>query len=342
VEICVFAIEMVYVPQSNYELGSGGLEVDHFYKYPTITDTYTISGESAIPVGTTNGNLYYASVWYGGDQIGPIPAEFPKGYNAYYIMKYEINQEQYVAFLNKLDTIQANNRYPNENGNFRHAITGSPGNYTTTNPYVACNYISWADLAAYFDWAAIRPITELELKKACRGTQTPVPYEYAWGTANISTNQYTLSNAGAGNEGIATNYNLIAGNINYSTTVGSMGGPLRCGIFSAHSNNTGRVTSGASYYGIMELSGNLWERAITVGNVQGRAFTGVNGDGKIDAFGDGNVINWPDVNAVGVGTHGGGFTFNAARCRTSYRFYAAFVYFERTQGNGGRGGRIAP
>ena len=40
--------------------------------------------------------------------------------------------------------------------------------------------------------------------------------------------------------------------------IGSIDGPLRVGIFAANSLNTGRITAGASYYGIMELSGNLW------------------------------------------------------------------------------------
>ncbi len=35
-----------------------------------------------------------------------LPAAFPKGYAAFYIMKYEISQEQYVGFLNKLTQTQ--------------------------------------------------------------------------------------------------------------------------------------------------------------------------------------------------------------------------------------------
>jgi len=59
VEVCVFGIEMVYVPQGSFSLGSGGSEANHFYSYPTTTNTYTVSSENAITVGTTAGNLYY-------------------------------------------------------------------------------------------------------------------------------------------------------------------------------------------------------------------------------------------------------------------------------------------
>jgi len=342
VEVCVFAIEMVYVPQGSFELGSGGTEVDPFYLYPTTTNTYTVSNENAITVGTTAGNLYYATVQNGGDQAGPIPAAFPKGFDAFYCMKYEISQEQYAEFLNKLTATQDGTRFPNQNGNYRHAITGSAGARTTTNPNVACNYLSWADVAAYLDWAALRPMSELEFEKACRGTNTPVANQYAWGTTNIADSAYTLSNAGANNEGIATNYSTTAGNASYNTTDGSINGPLRCGIFAANGSNTGRETAGATYYGIMEMSGNLWERPVTVGNATGRAFTGINGDGVLDATGNANSSNWPNTTATGAGFRGGGWSYVAADLRLSDRDLAALTGSNRYTACGGRGVRLAP
>ena len=342
VEVCVFAIEMVYVPQASFELGSGGTEVDPFYLYPTTTNTYTISNENAITVGTTAGNLYYATVQNGGDQAGPIPAAFPKGYDAFYCMKYEISQEQYAEFLNKLTATQDGTRFPNQNGNNRHAITGSAGARTTTNPNVACNYLSWADVAAYLDWAALRPMSELEFEKACRGTNTPVANEYPWGTTNIAGSAYTLSNAGAANEGIATNYSTTAGNASYASTDGSINGPLRCGIFAANGSNTGRETAGATYYGIMEMSGNLWERPVTVGNATGRAFTGTNGDGVLNATGNANTTNWPNTTGAGAGFRGGGWYNGAADLRVSGRYYAAYTVSGRSDNYGGRGVRLAP
>ena len=30
-------------------------------------------------------------------------------------------------------------------------------------------HISWSDMSAYLDWSGLRPMTELEYEKACRG-----------------------------------------------------------------------------------------------------------------------------------------------------------------------------
>ncbi len=340
VEVYVYAIEMVYVPQGSFELGSSGSETDHFYKYPTSTNTYTVSSEAAITVGTTNDNLYYASSLNGGDQTGPIPAAFPKGYSAFYCMKYEISQEQYVEFLNKLTGTQATARYPGSSSN-RHTITIA-GNYSTTNPYIACNYLSWADVAAYLDWAALRPMTELEFEKSCRGLDLGTSLEFAWGDNLYASSNYTINDNGLDSEGIDTNYSTSSGNAIYADTDGTINGPLRCGIFSAHSNNLGRQTAGSTYYGIMEMSGNLCERPVTAGNSTGRSFDGTNGDGELNAAGSANVSNWPGDNGNGASNRGGGWSNALERLRVSYRGYGAYTYSGRVADFGGRGVRLAP
>jgi len=347
VDVKVFAIEMVYVPAGNFYVGSGGTETSAFYMYPTTTNPYQITGEGAITVGTTDGNLYYPSSTYGGDQSGPIPANFPKGYAAFYCQKYEISQQQYVDFLNTLTSAQASTRYPNATTN-RHAITVSGGVYSTTNPYVACNFLSWMDGAAYSDWAGLRPMTELEFEKACRGLETPVANEYAWGTATVAGNAYTLENDNATNEGIASNYSTSTGNASYDITDGSIDGPLRVGIFAANADNQGRITAGASYYGIMELSGNLWERAVTVGNATGRDFTGLHGNGALSTNGHANETAWPGLTsgevtgATGSGLRGGNWGNNASRLRVSDRSRAAGTSTFRTYNCGFRAVRVAP
>ena len=349
VDVKVFAIEMVYVPAGNFYVGSGGTETSAFYMYPTTTNPYQITGEGAITVGTTNGNLYYPSdvYGYGGDQSGPIPANFPKGYAAFYCQKYEISQQQYVDFLNTLTSAQASTRYPNATTN-RHAITVSGGVYSTTNPYVACNFLSWMDGAAYSDWAGLRPMTELEFEKACRGLETPVANEYAWGTATVAGNAYTLENDNATNEGIASNYSTSTGNASYDITDGSIDGPLRVGIFAANADNQGRITAGASYYGIMELSGNLWERAVTVGNATGRDFTGLHGNGALSTNGHANETAWPGLTsgevtgATGSGFRGGYWSGNATSLRVSDRLYAPYTGTVRFYDYGFRAVRVAP
>ncbi len=342
IDISIYAIENVYVPQGSYYAGSGGMESNHFYKYPTTTNPYQITSEGAITVGTATNNLYYTASTYAGDALGPIPSAFPKGYNAFYCMKYEISQQGYVDFLNSLTATQAVNRYSASNyGYYRYGITASSGVYSTTNPFVACNYISWADLAAYLDWSGLRPMTELEFEKSCRGTLAAVPNEYAWGTTGIASGAYTLSNSGLTNENIATNYSTTVGNAATWNTI-SIYGPVRVGIFAGNGLNTGRVTAGATYYGIMEMSGNLYERPVSVGNPTGRGFTGSNGNGLLTATGDADASNWPGTTAVGSGFRGSGWDVIETYLQVSDRNRTALASYGRSGDCGGRGGRVAP
>ena len=340
VQLKVFAVEMVYVPIADFSVGSGGTETSAFYKYPTTTNPYLIGSEDEITVGETADNLYYLSSTYGGDQAGPIPAAFPKGYAGFYCMKYEVSQQQYVDFLNTLTSTQATTRFSNNDGNYRHAISVSSGTYSTTNPYVACNYLSYMDGAAYADWSSLRPMTELEFEKACRGSESAVADEYAWGTTTVASSAYTLSNAGASNESIASNYSTTAGNASYATTDGDINGPLRVGIFATAASS--RVDAGASYYGIMELSGNLWERPVTLGNSTGRAFTGVNGNGVLSTDGHADISDWPGYDtsevtgATGAGMRGGSWNSAAASVCVSYRYYAASTATSRSSHYGAR------
>jgi hypothetical protein len=345
VDIRVYAIEHVYIPQGSFYAGSGGTETSAFYKYPSTANPYQITSESEIQVGSMTDYLNYALSTYGGDGLGPIPVAFPKGYNAFYCMKYEISQQGYVDFLNTLSTTQASARFYNIGSSFRYGITRTNGVFSTLYPFVACNYLNWADIAAYFDWSGLRPITELEFEKACRGPLFPVPNEYAWGTTGIASGQYTLINSGAYNENIATNYNTTAGNAAFNLTTsynGSINGPLRTGIFAGNIGTTGRVTSGATYYGVMEMSGNLLEHFITVGNPPGRAFTGMHGNGLLDNSGNANVTGWPGTSSYGAGFRGGYWYYYAWYLRVSERSGAAGTDATRYDSDGGRGGRTAP
>jgi len=370
VDIRVFAIEMVYVPEGAFSLGSGGTETSAFYKYPTTTNIYYVNSEAEITVGTATDNLYYTSSSGGGDQAGPVPINFPKGYNAFYCMKYEISQQEYVDFLNSLTYTQQATRTlssvpPNSpagtyinGGDYRHKIkistsgvaSTTPAIYETDYPYVANSTLSWADLAAFLDWSGLRPMTELEFEKACRGTITAVANEYAWGTAGIASTAYTISNSGANNEVISANYSTTLGNGAYSgsgsdgTTPinSSVNGPVRVGIFAGTSGNNGRVTAGATYYGILEMSGNTVERPVTIGNATGRAFTGTHGNGALNATGDADASSWPGVDATGAGLRGGGWYWLDAPVdwlKVSDRSVGAYTFSPHDFAPGGRGVR---
>jgi hypothetical protein len=172
-------------------------------------------------------------------------------------------------------------------------------------------------------------MTELEYEKSCRGNQNPAPSEYAWG--NTSATAVTgLSNANNMSE---TASNTSA---NIAITNAFPTGPVRNGIFATSS--TGRATSGAGYYGNMELSGNLWERVVTLGNATGRTFSGVHGNGTLTSGGASDVAGWPA--ATGTGWKGGSWlntTTNSAT--TSDRAQAANADNTRSADAGGRGVR---
>ena len=94
-------------------------------------------------------------------------------------------------------------------------------------------------------------------------------------------------------------------------------GPVRVGIF-ARPGAT-RQAAGASYWGIMELSGHLAERTISIGNTAGRSFTGNHGDGELATSGSPNVVAWPIGTASGTGFRGGSYTSGRGHVTTSCR-----------------------
>ncbi len=247
-------------------------------------------------------------------------------------MKYEISQKKYVSFLNTLSYAQQVARFavipnsvvgsfilasPSPN-NCRNAIrVVTPGvsaaipalvgcdlnlnstfDEATDGKEVACNWLSWADLMAYLDWAALRPMTEFEYEKICRGTVAPVANEYVWGTTN-----FLAANAGARNN--SGNQNEISTSVGKGLSGAGAGatlnrGPLRCGF--AATSITDREKAGASYYGALDMAGNVTEQCVGGKTYNYSSFTNANGDGVLTPAGAADTPNWP---AVGGGTQGG-------------------------------------
>jgi formylglycine-generating enzyme required for sulfatase activity len=251
-------------------------------------------------------------------------------------MKYEITQGQYADFLNVLTRDQQATRCQASTtlGGYMYSVwtlavqrrntvqlTTDPGSpaprgYTTVTRDRACNWVSWADGCAFTDWAGLRPMTELEFEKACRGPLDPVAGEYAWGNTNISATPAILYD-GSGME------TAINGNCNYDKCYPD--GPYRVGFYMKKGST--RQEAGASYWGIMELSGNLLERPVTVGNATGRLFTGLHGDGMLTSGGEADftALKWPDATANGAGCRGGGCELPSACARVSDRSNAAYA-----------------
>lgn len=104
-------------------------------------------------------------------------------------------------------------------------------------------------------------------------------------------------------------FNLQNGS--FSLTDQPIQGPVRTGIFldtnpPAGSNPTiSRQLTGASYYWVFELSGNVWERAVNVSTPEARTYDGRHGDGTIDRNGGANEETWPNLSGGGAGYRGG-------------------------------------
>ena len=334
VEVQPFAIEMVFVPEGSFWLGAGGASTGEFRAGGTRHSPFVVNGQSSITLGNAAGQLMWTTSTYSGSPSGSTDASFPTGFDAFYVMKYQVTQGQYVNFLNTLTQAQADAR-KHTGSDRRYAISGSSvGSYATSLPFVAMNYASWADGAAFADWAGLRPMSELEFEKAARGPLTPVANEYAWGSTSV-TQATGLANAGT----ITETPTPATANAAYGNASG-VRGPVRVGSFAAPGRS--RRDAGAGYYGALELSANLYERHVTVGNAEGRAFAGTHGDGSLDAGGNANVASWPGALAVGAGFRGGGWSFGDDNMRVSYRSDAALTSANRHYLNGWRGARSAP
>ncbi len=321
IEVRVLAIEMVLVPQGAFVVGDGtSTGIERHFEAGNSGAPFTISSEAALTLGGTAAtNLCnHNNVTTGGGNnddfnyttTTTLPAAFPKGFNAFYLMKYECTQGQYVDFLNMLTATQASARFAGMSastgvGGLTIDDTGTaPELYVTTTPERGCGTIALPDLLAYADWTALRPMSELEYEKACRGNRPAVANEYAWATTSLRGSQYTATNAGAANETV----NAIGteGNANIQGLL-VPGRPLRTGIFSGSLVSPDRQASGAGYYGAMELSGNLDEMTISVGTVAARTFTGGHGDGALTAGGLADVSGWPSTGSP-ISLRGSGFS----------------------------------
>ncbi len=330
----VHGIEMVYIPEGSFSVGSPDKDAIRraaLYRSDSNGEPkgpFQISSEEEIPVGPQNNALYYWSETdlYNGDQKGPIPAEFPKGFDAFYIMKYELTQGQYAAFLNTLPGGWTYNRSPIGGRDYykkRGGIRLEKEKYITDNPNRPMNFVSFTDGLAFTDWAALRPITELEYEKAARGPSKPIPAEFVWGTNNYDQLERYIN----------TDFEIITAN----------------GYDERQLSDDARPIFGASYYWVMDLSGSVWEKVITVGNPVGRAFKGTNGDGNL-SFGNATNEDWPksDDEVGGFGYRGGGYyeigtgysDFNP-HSPIGYRYYGAWSGGPRSIAYGYRAGRSA-
>lgn len=354
--IRVFGIEMVEVSTGSYFLGDGSSY--HHLRDSISGNPVLIDSEEAM-TGIAAGDTAIVA--------GRIPDDYPKGFQAFYQMKYEISQEQYAGFLNCLTFAQQDARTESSPGSavgtmalgtfapFRNGIVifdpgipnQSSAQYGVDNSANgiadeandgqtrACNFLNWLDVMAYLDWAGLRPMTELEYEKSCRGPEVPVAGEFAWGTNQV-IDANTILLDGTVQETVSEQATATAGLASHGYFGPS--GPLRCGFGGRDSSD--RLQLGAGYFGAAELSGNLWEPCVTLDAI-GLTFTGTHGNGELATDGDADVPHWP-VTAGGIlrgGAHNSGIFANFRDLAVSDRFYHDLHPAQRRNTTGGRGVR---
>ena len=316
----VVGIEMVYVPQGEFYIGDGrttslnGAFCDAGTTSPKkITSTIQSTGLGSA-TNYTSASIYGCSL--------PLPSTFPIGYNGFYCMKYELLQGVFVEYLNSLNYDQQASRFkptsatylPNQTApidfynwgsiNVRTSVAGTYNTkaavFNTSYPHIPMGGINWQDLASFLDWSGLRPMSEFEYEKACRGNNggtpnTAIAFEYPWGN--------TILNGGFNDNRFG--YNTSASST-YTTYEGACrnwenNGPIRAGFASTSTSN--RSQSGATYYGIMEMAGNVWEQCVGGGaGYDYSTFTITNGDGVLNTLGLANVSGWPDLGGTNSGT----------------------------------------
>ena len=351
-DIQLFAIEMVHIPQGAFYLGDA--ISDYSFVQTTnsaawgSTQPYLVSSENAITCSqTVNGSLGIRNQSTSSVMQGTLPAGFPKGFNAFWCMKYEITQKQYCDFLNTLSRSWQANMAPNtssflsigntsvpaanrgafetwttQQSTYRNGIRidGPTGNVAATidqakpvtfvcdlNPAnagnsaddgqsVACNYLQAEYGNRYLDWTGLRPMTEMEFEKICRGPSVSPPYlqinyETVWGMSALVTGSITaagaITNAGTSTETLTT----TSGDGIVVSSTPSPQGPRRVGI--THTASSNRRSAGSSYYGVADMAGNLGELMVSVG-----MWTSSHGTFAADSLGDGLIEtgysnSWP-------------------------------------------------
>jgi hypothetical protein len=247
VQVSVHAIAMVYIPQGPFASRSPW---GHALTAITTPDATKPGGH--LESGTNSVPLHDA---------------WPNGYRSFYCMKYSISQGDYAGFLNSVSPSGDYNRgrysglgngnawrySPRLYGFNGYTITNVAGRYTADVPGRKCNLLSWPDILSFAAWAGLRPPTNLEYEKACRGPRAVARGAEAWAPGACAPaaglDQTVMSEAPA-------------------------------------------VGLGPSYWGIRELSlsGCVQEWPVVIQNEwgAGRAFTGRHGSGSPDALND-----WP-------------------------------------------------
>lgn len=303
VDVKVFAISMVHVPTGSFIYNAGGIGGSGVNNYGGGAQT-AVANAASLPTGAA--------------------ANWPNGYNSFYIGRYELTQGQYADFLNTLSVSQAAGLHYNSVAN-GHNITYTSGNpygsrYAAVDPYAAKNYLSPSDSWSYLSWAGLRPLTEMEFEKAGRdiGGDTRT---YPWSDTAPGTATYAPPNEGG---------TCISKYVNYNNTAGCLK-VLDAGRYMSGDIYRTVAETGASPWGIADLSGSVMELILDCSYP------------SVPANGNGTVswpAGWPSPSGSGYGGRGGSWGYTWDLLRVSDRQATFGIPFPGRDGNvGARGSR---
>ena len=322
----VFGLEMVYVPEGPFTVGEESAKRDYAGWAPTriespdATNRYGIAAIGLAGTGTNEDPYRGLHAGLGRPYAittAALTNDYPNGYRAFYQMKHKLTRQSYLDFLNTLTETQrltllgyhlrnGNNVFYGDSAAAIVSETLPNGRTFLSNaqPWralvffggVAAGYGGDVEMLAYLDWAALRPMTDLEYEKSCRGPNAPVKMEFPWGLAT-----YGLPGGVVGANTAGEHF----GNPYAPANIGGMYG-VRVLTYpqpnwSASTNDADAVEAGASYYGALELAANGRERCVftassspTAGTAFSAArYSGLHGDGELTAEGFSNVTDWP-------------------------------------------------
>jgi formylglycine-generating enzyme required for sulfatase activity len=274
----VFAVEMVYVPKGSFYAGArvtgdeaNLLEDQVLYQYAPSNS----QNPSYMPLQITSEseikNGFLVSPYISSKGISQY---FPKGYDAFYCMKHEVSNEQLIAYFNSIGTnrtrlemlgCSGNNPFKYNNITIGQDTVDIIGTLTAEGYEFTCEagyenhpaVMTPYTLASYLNWAGLCLMTELQYVKACRGPLYPTENETAAGinvrsgTTLTAVSDTFFANLKTPNERLKRHYS--APNTNKLR---------RCGF--AADSSTNRISSNASFYGILNMTDNAYEITISI------------------------------------------------------------------------------
>ena len=296
----IFVLSMVRVPAGSFVYNAGGIGVSAYNNTGGYTQL-SVTSVTQRPSGTT--------------------VDWPNGYNSFYIGRYEITQGQYADFLNTVQSVTAAALFY-DGVAAGHNMTFTPGNaygarYAAVDPNAAKNYLSVSDAWSYMSWAGLRPPTEMEWEKAGRDL-SPDSRVYPWGSTVPDAVTYTPPNEGG---------TCIRRYANYNNMTGCQK-VLDAGRYMSGDVARTAAETGASPWGVADLSGNVWEFALNCSYL------------SVPANGNGTVSwpsNWPVPGVTTYGVRGSGYVeSNVNYIRISDRTAASWTNTTRDSTIGGR------